>query len=30
MEVLHTFNEFMNAEVERWTRVVAKGNIKPE
>ena len=24
------FGAFMKAEVERWTRVVAKGNIKPE
>ena len=24
------FGDFMKAEVERWTRVVAKGNIKPE
>ena len=24
------FEAFMKAEVERWTRVVAKGNIKPE
>jgi tripartite-type tricarboxylate transporter receptor subunit TctC len=24
------FGSFMKAEVERWTRVVAKGNIKPE
>jgi tripartite-type tricarboxylate transporter receptor subunit TctC len=24
------FGDFMQAEVERWTRVVAKGNIKPE
>ena len=24
------FGAFMKAEVERWTRVVGKGNIKPE
>jgi tripartite-type tricarboxylate transporter receptor subunit TctC len=24
------FGAFMKAEVERWTRVVSKGNIKPE
>ena len=24
------FGAFMKAEVERWTSVVAKGNIKPE
>jgi tripartite-type tricarboxylate transporter receptor subunit TctC len=24
------FAAFMKAEVDRWTRVVAKGNIKPE
>jgi hypothetical protein len=24
------FAAFMKGEVERWTRVVAKGNIKPE
>jgi hypothetical protein len=24
------FGAFMKAEVERWTGVVAKGNIKPE
>ena len=24
------FGAFMKEEVERWTRVVSKGNIKPE